>query len=97
MDSETGLREPSFTVDLSTNPYATDAGVAPPPTCAVLANPTNPQNRTSSPNKHNSVLWSTFYKRYMLFGNGGSTNWRFGLSDDLVSCQSHLTQNNLRE
>lgn len=88
LNKETGRREPSFTIDLSPSPYvAGNSGR----TCAVLDNPKNTANRTSAnPNHHNAVLWSTFYGRYMLFGNGGSTNWRFGLSDDLVRCHGHV-------
>ena len=81
-DPTTGA--PSFTADLSRNPYANTGGKGAMTTCAVLANP-NPHNHTSaSANSHNSILWSTYYGRYMLFGNGGPTNWRFALSDDLV-------------
>ena len=61
LGEETGRREPSFTVDLSTNPYVAGGSGR---TCAVLANPTNPANRTSAqPNGHNAVLWSTLYGR----------------------------------
>lgn len=78
---EAGSGQPSFTADLSHNPYDGEPSHS---TCAVFAKP-KPHNHTSTNyNGHNSILWSTYYKRYMIFGNGGMTNWRFGLSDDLV-------------
>jgi hypothetical protein len=58
--------EPSFTVDLSRNPYGPEEEGRPWKTCAVLAKP-NPHNHTAaSYNGHNTVLWSTHYKRYMV-------------------------------
>lgn len=52
-----------FTVDLSTNPYP--AGAQPMRSCATLAKPVLNNRTAASYLNHVTILWSTFYGRYV--------------------------------
>ena len=70
----------AFSVDLGRSPYAAHSPATPPvdPSahCRVISNTTYP-----------SLLWSTYYGQYLLFGTAEGNDaggWQFSLSPDLV-------------